>query len=64
MLTSAAIGTNADATDADSATFKITDENLHLSIVTLWAEGNAIYQNYWAMDLKEQFIRININYWQ
>ena len=31
VLTTAAIGTNANATGADSATFKITDANLYYS---------------------------------
>ena len=41
MLTIAAIGANADATGADSATFKITDAKLYVPIVTLSAEDNA-----------------------
>ena len=41
VLTSAAIGANADATGADSATFKITDAKLYVPIVTLSAEDNA-----------------------
>ena len=41
MLTSAAIGANANATGADSATFKITDAKLYVPIVTLSAEDNA-----------------------
>ena len=40
MLTSAAIGANANATGADSATFKITDAKLYVPIVTLSAEDN------------------------
>ena len=40
MLTSAAIGANADATGADSATFKITDAKLYVPIVTLSAKDN------------------------
>ena len=40
VLTSAAIGANADATGADSATFKITDTKLYVPIVTLSAEDN------------------------
>ena len=39
-LTMAAIGANADATGADSATFKITDAKHYVPIVTLSAEGN------------------------
>ena len=41
MLTSAALGCNANATGADSATFKITDAKLYIPIVTLSAEDNA-----------------------
>ena len=41
VLTTAAIGANADATGADSATFKITDAKLYVPIVTLSAEDNA-----------------------
>ena len=41
VLTSAAIGANADATGADSATLKITDAKLYAPIVTLSAEDNA-----------------------
>ena len=40
VLTTAAIGANADATGADSATFKITDAKLYVPIVTLSAEDN------------------------
>ena len=40
MLTSAASGANANATGADSATFKITDAKLYVPIVTLSAEDN------------------------
>ena len=41
VLTSAAIGADADATGADSATFKITYAKLYIPIVTLSAEDNA-----------------------
>ena len=41
VLTTAAIGANANATGADSATFKITDSKLYVPTVTLWAEDNA-----------------------
>ena len=41
LLFTAAIGANADATGADSATFKITDAKLYVPIFTLSAEGNA-----------------------
>ena len=40
VVTTAATGANADATGADSATFKTTDVKLYVSIFTLWAEGN------------------------
>ena len=40
VLTSAALGCNANATGADSATFKITDAKLYIPIVTLSAEDN------------------------
>ena len=40
VLTSAAIGANANATGADSATFKITDAKLYVPVVTLSAEDN------------------------
>ena len=45
VLTSAAIGTNADATGADRATFKIANAKLNVPIVTLSAEDKN-YQNY------------------
>ena len=41
VLTTAAIGVNANATGANSATFKITDAKLYVPIVTLSAEDNA-----------------------
>ena len=40
VLTSAAIGADANATGADSATFKITDAKRYVPIVTLSAEDN------------------------
>ena len=40
VLTSAAIGANANATDADSATFKITDAKFYAPIVTLSEADN------------------------
>ena len=40
VLTTAAIGYNANATGADSATFEITDAKFYVSIVTLSAEDN------------------------
>ena len=38
VLITAAIGNNADASGADSITFKITDAKLYVPIVTLLAE--------------------------
>ena len=40
VLTSSAIGANANATDADSATFKITDAKFYAPIVTLSEADN------------------------
>ena len=40
MFTTAAIDADADATGADSATFKITDAKLYVPIVTLSVEDN------------------------
>ena len=40
VVTSAEIGDNADATGADSATFKITDAKLSVPVVTLSAGDN------------------------
>ena len=40
VLTMAAIGANANATGADSATLKITDAKLYVSVVTWSAEDN------------------------
>ena len=40
MLTSAAVDPNVDNTGADSATFKITDAKLYVSIATLLAGDN------------------------
>ena len=41
VLTTAAIGADANATGADSATFKITDAKLYVPVVTLSIEDNA-----------------------
>ena len=41
MLTSAVVDANVNNTSADSATFKITDANLYVPIVTLSAEDKA-----------------------
>ena len=40
-LTTAAIGANANADGADSATLKITDAKLYVTVVSLSAEDNA-----------------------
>ena len=40
MLTTAAIGANANATGADSGTFRITDAKLYVLVVTLSTEDN------------------------
>ena len=40
MLTTAAIGTNVNATGADGTTLKVTDANLYVPVVTFSAEGN------------------------
>ena len=53
VLTTAAIGANANATGADSATFTITDTKLYVPIVTLSAEDNAK----WSKLLGEGFKR-------
>ena len=41
VLTTAAIGNTANATGADSATYKITDTKLYVPVVTLLTEDNA-----------------------
>ena len=41
MLTTAAIGANANDTGADSTTLEIIDAKLYVPVVTLSAEGNA-----------------------
>ena len=41
MLTTAAIGANANDTGADSTTLEIIDAKLYAPVVTLSAEGNA-----------------------
>ena len=41
MLTTAAIGANANDTSADSRTLEIIDAKLYVPVVTLSAEGNA-----------------------
>ena len=41
VLTTAAIGANANATGADSASFKITDAKTYVPFVTLSAQDNA-----------------------
>ena len=54
VLTTAPIGANANATCADSATFKITDAKLYVPVVTISAEDNARL----AKQLNEGFIRL------
>ena len=41
VLTTAAIGTDANATGADSATFKIIEAKIYVHVVTLSTEDNA-----------------------
>ena len=60
MLTTAAIGANANATGADSATFKITDAKLYVPLLLYQQNTMRKYQNYKAKGLKDQFIEINI----
>ena len=40
VLTTTAIGTNANATGADSATFKITDAKIYVPVVALSTGDN------------------------
>ena len=54
VLTIAELGANADATDADGATFKITDAKLYGPVVTLSAEDNIEL----VKQLKEGFERL------
>ena len=71
VLTTAAINANADATGADSATFKITDAKLYVPIVTLSAEDNAKLSKllgegfkrsvYWNKYKVTDNIEVNIN---
>ena len=60
MLTTAAIGANANATGADRATFKITDAKLYVPLLLYQQNTMRKYQNYKAKGLKDQFIKINI----
>ena len=52
VLTSAAIGADADATGADSATFKITDVKLYVPIFSLSAEDNVKLSKLWGKVFK------------
>ena len=52
VLTSAAIGADADATGADSATFKITDVKLYVPIFSLSAEDNVKLLKLWGKVFK------------
>ena len=70
-LTTAQTGANANATDADSSTFKVTDAELYVPIVTLSAEGNAKLSKllaegfkrsiYWNKYKEIDNIKVNIN---
>ena len=53
VSTTAAIGADANATGADSATFKITDAKLYVPVVTLSTEDNAKLEK----QLSERFKR-------
>ena len=59
VLTTAAINANADATGADSATFKITDANLYYRLLLYQLKTMQHYQNYYAKDIKDLFIGTN-----
>ena len=59
VLTTAAIGANADATGADSATFKITDAKLYYRLLLYQLKTMQHYQNYYAKDIKDLFIGTN-----
>ena len=59
VLTTAAIGADANATGADSATFKITDAKLYVLVVTLSTEDSAKLSKQ-LRDLRDQFIGTNI----
>ena len=52
VLTSAAIGADADATGADSATFKITDVKLYVPIFSLSVEDNVKLSKLWGKVFK------------
>ena len=60
VLTSAAIGADANATGVDSETFKITDAKFYVTIVTLSAENNAKLSKLLDKNLKDLSIATNI----
>ena len=60
VLTTAEIGANANATDADSATFKISDAKIYVPVVTLLAEDNARLAKQLDKGFKDLFIGTNI----
>ena len=60
VLTSAAIGADANATGVDSATFKITDAKFYVTIVTLSAVNNAKLSKLLDKNLKDLPIATNI----
>ena len=60
VLTSAAIGADANATCVDSETFKITDAKFYVTIVTLSAENNAKLSKLLDKNLKDLSIATNI----
>ena len=59
VLTTAPIDADANASGADSATFKITDAKLYVPIVTLSAEDNAKLSKLVAEGFKDLFIGTN-----
>ena len=59
VLTTAEIGSNADATGADSATFKITDAKLYYRLLLYQLKTMQHYQNYYGKDIKDLFIGTN-----
>ena len=62
VLTTAEIGANANATDADSATFKISDAKIYVPVVTLLAEDNARLPKQLDKGFKDLFIGTNIRW--
>ena len=60
VLTATAIGADANATGADSATFTITDARLYVHVVTLSTEDNVKLTKQLNEGFKRSFIGINI----